>query len=105
MDNIVYLGTTPKKLYIADENNNIIFSYMEKDTVNHPEHYKRDNLPECKDLISAILEGYSTFLSEEEIFWLGNVIKYIYRAPLKNKREDLKKALKYLEWLVQRNEE
>lgn len=101
MSNIVKIWTTPKELYIADENNNIIFSYMKKDTVNNPQHYKRENLPECKDLISAILKGYSDFLSEEELFWLGNVIKYIYRAPLKGKREDLKKASKYLEWLVQ----
>ena len=31
-------------------------------------------------------------------FCLGNVVKYVLRAPYKNGREDIEKALQYLEW-------
>lgn len=31
-------------------------------------------------------------------FCLGNVVKYVLRAPYKGGREDLHKALQYLEW-------
>lgn len=68
--------------------------------VKKPNHYQREGLPECKEVIANILKGYSEFLSEKEIFWLGNAIKYIYRAPLKNKREDIEKACEYMSWLV-----
>lgn len=70
------------------------------DVVKKPSHYNRKGLPECKVVIANILNGYSEFLSEKEIFWLGNVIKYIYRAPSKNKREDLEKASEYLNWII-----
>lgn len=63
-----------------------------------PEYYKREGLPECKELIKALLSDYD--LSSEEYFYLGNVIKYLYRAPLKDGKEDLKKAEVYLAELV-----
>ncbi len=34
-------------------------------------------------------------------FCLGNVVKYILRAPYKGRAEDLRKALQYLEWEAQ----
>lgn len=33
-------------------------------------------------------------------FWTGNVIKYLLRFPYKNGKEDLEKALHYLEYLI-----
>ena len=61
----------------------------EKEVVNHPEHYN----PGPYEVIK-IIEHY------ELGFHLGNVIKYILRAGVKNENtynEDLKKALWYLQ--------
>lgn len=33
-------------------------------------------------------------------FWTGNVIKYLLRFPYKNGKEDLEKAMHYLEYLI-----
>lgn len=51
-----------------------------------------------KDLLD-ILE---LLLSPEEMrgFYKGNVIKYVIRYQLKNKKEDLEKAITYLERLI-----
>lgn len=76
---------------------------QEVDAVKSPQHYQRSGFPECKEIISGILDGYASFLDEGKIFWLGNVIKYLYRAPFKNGYEDLRKAAEYLNWIV--NEE
>lgn len=37
-------------------------------------------------------------------FCMGNVFKYVMRAPFKNGVEDLRKALKYLEWESEQHE-
>ena len=34
-------------------------------------------------------------------YWRGNVIKYVLRAPEKNGVEDIKKAIHYLEYVVE----
>lgn len=59
------------------------------DKVNHPEHYHgKDNPYEAIKVIEAWKLGFN----------LGNVIKYISRAELKeNALDDLKKAKWYLE--------
>ena len=38
--------------------------------------------------------------SNNMTFLEGNIIKYIYRYPIKNKLEDLLKARAYLDWLI-----
>ncbi len=38
-------------------------------------------------------------------YWRGNVVKYVLRAPYKNKREDLEKAVHYLEYLIENYDE
>lgn len=55
------------------------------DTVNHPAHYVGRNIGyECIDL------------ARHQTFCVGNVIKYLWRAPFKgHETEDLKKALWY----------
>ena len=69
---------------------------QEVDNVNQPNHYKLDGLDvEVLDIIKAVLtkeqfEGALHF----------NVIKYILRTNKKNGVEDLKKAHKYLGWLI-----
>ena len=66
---------------------------MSKETVNHPEHYNQGI--EAIDIIESWNLNFS----------LGNAIKYILRAPYKgSKKEDIQKAIWYLERELQREE-
>jgi translation initiation factor 2B subunit (eIF-2B alpha/beta/delta family) len=59
----------------------------EREMVNHPDHYQ-GNKTEVIDIIEDYNLGFS----------LGNAIKYILRADKKgNKKQDLEKAIWYLE--------
>jgi len=60
---------------------------MKNDNVNYPKHYT-----EHKSGVECIQ------ITEHMGFCLGNAIKYIWRADLKNGIEDLKKA----EWYIKR---
>lgn len=64
------------------------------DTVFNPKHYNQGS-HECIDEIRAMLspEEFKGFLK-------GNVIKYRYRANLKNGKEDLAKADNYAYYLI-----
>lgn len=59
-----------------------------KETVNHPDHYGgADNPYEAIKIIDALNLN----------FYIGNILKYLLRAPYKGKPvEDLKKAHWYL---------
>ena len=65
------------------------------DTVNHPKHYtKHPSGVECIQI------------TEHMNFCLGNAIKYIWRADLKNDSvEDLKKAIWYINREIERRKE
>ena len=65
--------------------------------VNHPSHYTSGGV-ECIDAITSALSSYEDSVDS----WLvGQVIKYLWRAPLKGKyEEDIKKAQFYLNRLV-----
>lgn len=63
------------------------------DAVNHPDHYVSH--PSGIECIT---------ISEHMGFCLGNCIKYVWRADLKNGVEDLKKAVWYLEREIARRE-
>lgn len=67
-----------------------------EDVVNHPPHYTQGSV-ECIDAIDAALgENY-------QAYYIGQVMKYVWRAPLKgNTIEDLKKAQWYLNRLIER---
>lgn len=49
------------------------------DMVNHPQHYKTGKI-ECIDCISAVVKMYDG----EQAYDVGQVVKYLYRAPTKN---------------------
>ena len=68
-----------------------------EDMVNHPSHYTSGGV-ECIDAITSALSSYEDSVDS----WLvGQVIKYLWRAPLKGKyEEDIKKAQFYLNRLV-----
>lgn len=67
--------------------------------VEHPSHYNAGDI-EVIDYINQVTKHYAGDVG----FCIGNVIKYISRAPHKNGKQDLQKSLKYLEWAVDRYE-
>ena len=77
------LGLSPILLPEAEESSNVI----------SPHHYDRWKIEPI------------TFIMENELpFAVGNVIKYVMRAPYKNGVEDLQKAKRYLEFLINQAE-
>lgn len=66
---------------------------MPSDVVNHPPHYTFGSI----EVIDAI-EDWGLG------FHLGNVVKYVARAPHKNGIEDLKKARWYLDRAISKAE-
>lgn len=64
------------------------------DMVNHPSHYANTDLPaEVIDIIEPTVKNYPS----EVGYHIGNVIKYLLRAPYKNNlKEDVSKAEFYL---------
>jgi hypothetical protein len=66
------------------------------DPVNHPSHYTAGGI-ECIDAIAAALSCHK---DPVEAWLTGQIIKYIWRWPLKNGLEDLEKAEFYLERLM-----
>ncbi|MGN9977918.1 DUF3310 domain-containing protein [Staphylococcus aureus] len=65
---------------------------LRQDNVNHSKHYNFGKI-EVIDFIDQVTENYKHSLA----YYIGNVIKYVSRAPIKNGIEDLKKAKWYLE--------
>lgn len=66
------------------------------DAVEHPQHYCAGDI-ECIDAIEAAV---SCQKNPVEAFLTGQVLKYLWRYPLKNGAEDLKKARWYLDRLI-----
>ena len=61
--------------------------------VDHPNHYQSESGLEVIDVIKA----FTSELSGEEAFCIGNAIKYICRYSKKNGTEDLEKAKWYID--------
>ena len=68
---------------------------MQHDAVNHPSHYTSGKV-ECIDAIESAIHA----MQGERAFLTGQVIKYLWRWPLKNGVEDLRKARWYLDRLI-----
>ena len=73
--------------------------FRNSDNVSSPAHYKRGGM-ECIEVIRAICED----LDGVEAYYVGNILKYVWRFKGKNGVEDLKKARKYLDWLIEKEE-
>lgn len=87
------------------ENSTILFQGKEidvddepgetSDMIHHPDHYSWKGT-ECKKVIELMTRG----LSEAEAYYMGNIIKYLYRYPKKGTLiSDLSKAVEYTEFL------
>lgn len=69
---------------------------IERDNVNHPAHYTAGGI-ECIDAIASALMCQKDPMQA----WLtGQVLKYMWRWPLKNGKENLRKARFYLDRLI-----
>ena len=66
-------------------------SVVPHDSVNHPKHYTEH--PSGIECIQ---------ITEHMNFCLGNAVKYIWRADLKNGIEDLQKAAWYIQREIER---
>lgn len=68
--------------------------------VDHPHHYNAGKVE-----VIDYIEQVAAFYPNVEAPLIGNVIKYVSRAPLKGKKlEDLKKAQWYLNRLISKLE-
>lgn len=70
------------------------------DPVNHPPHYTQGGM-ECIEAIKAATVG----LEGIEAVCTGNAIKYLWRWKQKNGTEDLKKAIWYINKLIEEKED
>ena len=62
--------------------------------VNHPPHYQ--GKVECIEALESAVEG----LQGQEAFCSANAIKYLWRWKRKNGHEDLRKAIWYIERIL-----
>lgn len=69
------------------------------DMVNHPPHYNQGGI-ECIDAIKVATQG----LTGIEAVCTGNAMKYLWRWKQKNGKEDLKKAVWYIQHLLKEDE-
>ena len=68
--------------------------------VNHPAHHTAGGI-EC---IQAIEAALSQYIDPVDACFIGQVIKYVWRAPLKGHYlEDFQKAAFYLDLVIRRN--
>lgn len=63
--------------------------------VDHPAHYNAGKI-ECIDAIEDAVKG----LNGDEAFATGNAIKYLWRWKHKGGKEDLRKAVWYIERII-----
>lgn len=74
-------------------------SKVKNDPVNQPPHYTRGEI--------EYIQAMRSMLTAEEFkgFCKGNAVKYIWREDLKGSNiSDLKKAVVYLNWAIERLE-
>ena len=69
-------------------------------TINHPSHYCQSTI-ECIDAIAAATIN----LTGIEAVCTGNAIKYLWRWKVKGGLEDLEKAKRYIEMMIERSAE
>ena len=96
-------ATKIEKLYDLPKDNMFVDDYVPcrgHDMVDSPRHYYiGDTGLEAIDVIDAVLD--TDWLTPKEGYVYGNILKYLLRAPNKNQLEDLRKAHKYLNWLIE----
>jgi hypothetical protein len=72
------------------------------DPVKAPAHYAGDGVTTCKVALRSMMKH--TPVRGESSYWWGCVFKYVWRWPLKNGLQDLKKARESLDILIELQE-
>lgn len=74
------------------------------DIISSPKHYQGAHGMEVRDVQRNFVPHYQRYggMVASDV---GNVIKYILRAPDKNGLEDLLKAKQFLDWIIEEVEE
>lgn len=93
---VTVLGENSSSMTISLETIKDNYTIINKEKVNHPKHYNRENAMECIEEM-VMLFG----VKETQIFCKLNAWKYRYRAAEKNGIEDLKKS----DWYIQKYKE
>lgn len=91
----VYMSNSEVEL-VGEEVKKENLKVVEEDVVNHPKHYTQGKI-ECIDAIESATVGKVGI----EAFYVGNVIKYLWRYEKKNGLEDVKKCEYYLKKLIE----
>ena len=84
-----------KTTYGAGPNDSYYPLGATKDMVNSPSHYTQGSI-ECIDAIEEVVKH----LDGMEAMCTGNAIKYLWRWRHKNGTEDLKKAVWYIQRMI-----
>ena len=85
------------ELIICTEQVNIMGGIDMTDNVNKPSHYQGSKGLESIEVIDNFI---GNLIGKAAWCW-GNAIKYLLRFQKKNGIEDLKKARKNLDWLIE----
>lgn len=85
------------ELIICTEQVNIMGGINMNDNVNKPSHYQGSKGLESIEVIDNFIGD----LPGKAAWCWGNAIKYLLRFQKKNGLEDLKKARKNLDWLIE----
>lgn len=85
------------ELIICTEQVNIMGEIDMTDNVNKPSHYQGSKGLESIEVIDNFIGD----LPGKAAWCWGNAIKYLLRFQKKNGLEDLKKARKNLDWLIE----
>lgn len=93
---VIILGENVTSITLPLETIKDKYTVINKEKVNHPKHYNRENAIECIEEM-VMLFG----VKETQIFCKLNAWKYRYRAAEKNGTEDLKKS----DWYIQKYKE
>lgn len=93
-----------KRLYELGESYNLVTNWGDKmnDKVNSPKHYIGEKGLEVEEVLRQFLPRYEDAYVAHRI---GSAMEYLLRSPLKNGKEDLRKAIKNIELAIEYLEE
>lgn len=77
----------------------VVLEKDEHDVITNPSHHQGNQGLE-------VIEAHKNFLAEEVLrsYHKGSIFKYLFHEREKNGLEDLKKARKHLDWLIELEE-
>lgn len=74
------------------------------DIVSNPRHYLGDGTIDCMTAMKSMMTDTSSKVSSIQAYYWGCAFKYIWRWVWKNKVQDLKKCVQYLEFMIAEEE-